>query len=104
MKTVGKVDVDVGQGHGKLLQTPFHKCRDLKSDKKLLTPAMLFDAFLLIKKVFLQQGPMTIHSQSSCHHYATDSEKKTQDKTRNRCSYRLSRNQKSRGEKTADNP
>lgn len=56
MKTVGKVDVDIGQDHGKLLQIPFHKCRGLKLDKKLMTPAVLCDAFLLIEKVFLQQG------------------------------------------------
>lgn len=57
-------------------QIPFQNCRDLKLDKKLLIPAMLCDAFLLIKKVFLQQGSMTIHNQSSCHNYATHSEKR----------------------------
>jgi len=40
-----------------------------------MNPTALSDAFLLIDKVILQQGSMTIHNQNSCRNYATPSEK-----------------------------
>lgn len=61
-----------------------------------MNPAVLSDAFLLIKKVLLQQGSMTIHNQSSCHNYATCSEK---SKIKKEADVRTGWGEKSRGGK-----